>query len=127
MSQEVSTDKATWQASMATIIRIHQCRGLCLRFLHIIDHMNACVMCWLSVLYGLFHYVASPSGVPLAVSSPCGVSRHPPSAQPHVVPWRDESLREFDMFGLYCGESGTGFDSTSPSSVGSWSQASRHT
>ena len=86
MSEEVSTDKATWQASMATTIRIHQCRGLCLRFVHIIDHKIACVMYWLSVLYGLFHCVASRSGVPLDVFSPCGVSRHPPSAQPRVVP-----------------------------------------
>ena len=85
-SEEVSTDKATRQASMATTIRIHQCRGLSLRFVHIIDHRIACFMCWLSVLYGLFHCVASRSGVPLDVCSPCGVSRHPPSAQPRVVP-----------------------------------------
>ena len=86
MSEEVSTDKATWQPSMAATIRIHQCRGLCLKFVHIIDHRIACVMYWLSGLYGLFHYVASRSGVPLDVFSPCGVSRHPPSARPRVVP-----------------------------------------
>ena len=86
MAEEVSTDKATWQASRATTIGIHQCRGLCLSFVYIIYHRIACVMYWLSVLYGLFHCVESPSGVPLDVFSPCSVSRHPPSAQPRVVP-----------------------------------------
>ena len=59
MSEEVSTDKATWQPSMAATIPIHQCRGLCLKFVHIIDQRIACVMYWLSGLYGLFHCVAS--------------------------------------------------------------------
>ena len=44
MSEEVSTDKATWQPSMAATSQIHQCRGLCLKFVHIIDHRIACVM-----------------------------------------------------------------------------------
>ena len=86
MSEEVSTDKATWQASMATTIRIHQCCGFCLGFVHIVDHRIAGAMYWLSVLYGLFHCVASRGGVSLDVFSLCGISRHPPSALPCVVP-----------------------------------------
>ena len=86
MSEEVSTDRATWQASMATTMRIHQCRGLCLRFTHIIDHMIACVKYWLGVLWNLIACVASPSGVPSDVFVPCGPSRHPPAVPPCVVP-----------------------------------------
>ena len=86
MSQEVSTDKASWQASMATTMRIHQCRGLCLRFMHIIDHMIACVKYWLSVLSDLFQCVPSPSGVPSDGFSPCGPSRHLADVQPFLVP-----------------------------------------
>ena len=50
VSEEVSTDRATWQATVATTMRIHQRRGLRLRFMHIIDHMIACVQYWLGVL-----------------------------------------------------------------------------
>ena len=71
---------------MATTMRIHQFRGLCRRFVPIINHRMACVMLWMIALYGMFHFVESRFGVPLDVCSRCGLSRLPPAAQPRGFP-----------------------------------------